>query len=130
MPSIKNIPNLGTIRVHPLIHGLLSTTILAMILSVILGIIFFLTPMQETLLTALSAVIIIVSVFWGGRITAKKVGSKGLLFGAAVGLIFFFLTGIIAVFDGAAITFAAISKQLGLCLIAGALGGIFGVSEK
>lgn len=130
MLSIKNIPRINSLKVHPLVQGLLSTIILAMILSIILGIVFFFSPMQETLLSALSAVIIIVSVFWGGRITAKNIGSRGLIFGATVGLIFFILTGIIAIFDGATITFASISKQLGLCLVAGALGGIFGVSEK
>ncbi|WP_028307246.1 TIGR04086 family membrane protein [Desulfitibacter alkalitolerans] len=130
MPSLRNIPRLTSFKFHPILNGLLNSVILAIALSVILGIIFFFTPMQETMLSALSAVIIVVSVFWGGRITAKSVGSKGLLFGASVGLTFFVLTGIIAIFDGTTITFSAIVKQLGLCLVAGALGGIFGVSEK
>ncbi|KUO52191.1 MAG: hypothetical protein APF76_03905 [Desulfitibacter sp. BRH_c19] len=130
MPSLKNIPKINTFKFHPILNGLLSSIILAIAFSVILGIIFFFTPMQETMLSALSAVIIVVSVFWGGRVTARSVGAKGLLFGASVGLAFFVLTGIIAIFDGTAITLGAISKQLGLCLVAGALGGIFGVSEK
>ncbi|MBS3969103.1 MAG: TIGR04086 family membrane protein [Clostridia bacterium] len=130
MPSLRNIPGPNTFKFHPILNGLLNSIILAIALSVILGIIFFFTPMQETMLSALSAVIIVVSVFWGGRITAKSVGSKGLLLGASVGLTFFVLTGIIAIFDGTTVTFSAIAKQLGLCLVAGALGGIFGVSEK
>lgn len=130
MQSLKNILTINTFKFHPVLNGLLSSIILAIGLSLILGIIFFFTPMQETMLSALSAVIIVVSVFWGGRVTARSIGANGLFFGASVGLIFFVLTGIVAIFDGTAITLLAISKQMGLCLVAGALGGIFGVSEK
>jgi len=110
--------------------GILNSIILAIALSILLGIVFFFTSMRETMLPALAAVIIVVSVFWGGRITAKRIGSKGLILGAGVGLAFFVLTGIVTFFDGASFIFSSIIKQFGLCLVAGALGGIFGVSER
>ena len=113
-----------------ILTGLLNSIILAITLSVLLGIVFFLTPVRETMLPALSAVIIVISVFWGGRITAKGVGSKGLILGTIVGLAFFVLTGIVTIFDGASLVFFDITKQFGLCLVAGALGGILGVSER
>ena len=130
MPSLKNIKGANVFKLPPILNGLLNSIVLAIILSIILGVAFFYTPMRETLLPALSAVIIVISVFWGGRITAKSVGSKGLILGACVGLAFFILTGIVTISDGTVITFSAFAKQLGLCLVAGALGGIFGVSEK
>ena len=130
MPSLKNIKSANTFKLPPILNGLVNSIILAIALSIILGIAFFFTPMRETMLPALSAVIIVVSVFWGGRITAKNVGSKGLILGATVGLAFFVLTSIVTISDGTTITFSAVAKQLGLCLVAGALGGIFGVSEK
>ena len=129
MPSFKNTKR-SNINLTPILAGLLNSIILAIALSIILGIAFFFTPMRETMLPALSAVIIVVSVFWGGRITAKSVGSKGLILGAIVGLAFFVLTGIVTISDGTTITFSAVAKQLGLCVVAGALGGIFGVSER
>ena len=129
MPSFKNIKRSNIFKLPPILTGLLNSIILAITLSIILGITFLFAPVRETMLPALSAVIIVVSVFWGGRITAKKVGSKGLILGATVGLAFFILTGIITISGGTALTFSAITKQFGLCVVAGALGGIFGVSE-
>lgn len=126
---MQSIRRSNIFKFTPILTGLLNSIILAVTFSIILGITFFFAPVRETMLPALSAVIIVISVFWGGRTAAKRVGSRGLILGATVGLAFFILTTIITVSDGTALTFFATAKQFGLCLVAGALGGIFGVSE-
>lgn len=130
MSSLKSMPKFSSLNFPPIISGLFSCVLLAVVLSIVLGLIFFFTPMRETMFAALASVIVVVSVFWGGRVAARLAGSKGLLLGAGVGLAFFVITGIIGIIGATEILAIEIIKKLALCLIAGALGGLLGVSER
>ena len=130
MPALKNIFKIGSLNLHPVIYGLINSVASALVLSIVLALVFFLTPMKETMLASLSIVIIVVSVFLGGKIASKITKSKGLVIGTGVGLSFFVLIGLISLITGSTFVLVDVIKNLALCIIAGALGGIIGVSAK
>ncbi|MGI6285026.1 TIGR04086 family membrane protein [Neomoorella humiferrea] len=109
--------------------GLLYATLLGMGMSVILGLGLYFTPLSEGLLPLLASIIVALAVFCGGLQAARSAASRGLVQGLAVGLLFFAVT--VAVdWNGTLMSLDAAGQKLGLCLLAGATGGIAGIATR
>jgi putative membrane protein (TIGR04086 family) len=109
--------------------GTLVTLIASLFLSIIAGLIFYLTNLSENTLPWVASAILCISVFAGSFFSASKVGFKGLYHGLGVGLLYFILVWIIAgLFLPSAIALGGFVSKLLLTLISGAVGGILGVS--
>jgi len=110
------------------VNALGRAILLSLVLSLISGIVVYYSSLQETLLTSLGKIIIIITVFYAGCYVSKSYGTKGLVRGSTMGLVFFILILMATfIFNPAQISFAAFFSALGICLVAGGLGGILGI---
>lgn len=114
-----------TIEVKGLGRGLLVSLLLALTSATIV----YYSGLKETILPVLGNVIIIISVFWAGCYVSRQHGSKGLVRGVTMGVVFFVLMLIATyIFHPSLISFKAFMQSLAICLISGALGGIMGIT--
>lgn len=127
MKTIKNSTDIG--KLSPLLTGIISGVLFGVVMSVILGVIYYFTPIKENLLPAMSLLIVVLSTFWAGKTAASMTGSKGLILGVGIGVLFFLLILIVSMVLGYTLSIATSLKKLLFCLVGGALGGIFGVTK-
>lgn len=112
-----------------LLLGLLYALVVASIQAVLLGILFYATPLSEAWLPLLAMVILALAVFIGALQAARLAGSRGLWQGLGVALLFILVLLALSSTYGA-LTFKALVQKLGLSLLAGAMGGIAGVTTR
>jgi putative membrane protein (TIGR04086 family) len=127
LKTIKNSTDIG--KLSPLLTGIISGVLFGVVMSVILGVIYYFTPIKENLLPAMSLLIVVLSTFWAGKTAASMTGSKGLILGVGIGVLFFLLILIVSMVLGYTLSIATSLKKLLFCLVGGALGGIFGVTK-
>lgn len=108
--------------------GLLFTSLTGLGMALILGLVLYFTPLSESMLPLMASIITALAVFLGGLQAARASASRGLIMGVSVSLLFFLL--IIAVGWGSSLSPEAALKKLGLCLLAGAMGGVAGITGK
>jgi putative membrane protein (TIGR04086 family) len=115
----------------PIIRGVVHAIFLSIILSLLVGIIFYFSNLYVSYGPPISSAILVLSAFWGGMIAAKSKKSHGLLVGLAVGATYIFLLAIFSLvfFKGQFSLFGTTTKLL-LCLFAGGLGGILGIIKN
>lgn len=114
---------------RPLLLGLLYALMAALVQAVLLGVLFYFTPLSEAWLPLLAMVILALAVFWGALQAAHLAGSRGLLQG--LGVVFLFTLVLLTLsFIHGALTFKILAQKLGLSLLAGAMGGIAGVTGR
>ena len=101
----------------------------SLVLCVFVATIVYYTGLKETLLASLGKIILTISVFYAGTYVSKYHGSKGLVRGVTMGVIFFIiiLTASL-IFNKATIGLGAFFYSLIVCVTAGGLGGILGIS--
>lgn len=109
--------------------GLIFAIFLTIILSVFIGLLFYLTPLSETFLPLTSSIILVISVFMGSLTTARRVGTKGLLLGILIAIVYLVLVAVMAFMMEIQVTSASVgfSNKVLLAVISGGLGGIVGV---
>ncbi len=127
MKSIKSSTEVNNF--YLIIYALISIFIFGVILSVIIGLIYYFTPLKENILPIFTSVILIFSAFWGGKTASQITGSKGLVWGLIIGIILFIIILILTLVLGYTFSFTAILKKLAFCLVGSTLGGVFGVSN-
>jgi putative membrane protein (TIGR04086 family) len=110
------------------IKGLGKALGASVILGLITALIIYFSGLQETLLNPLGKLILIVSVFWGGCYVSRSHGTKGMIRGMSMGLVFFIIMLIATLsFAPSQIDIQSFLYTLMLCLVAGGLGGILGI---
>ncbi|MGE5391039.1 MAG: TIGR04086 family membrane protein [Deltaproteobacteria bacterium] len=110
------------------VKGLSRGLLVSIILTLATAIIVYYSGIKETTLPLIGNIILLVSVFWAGCYVSRQYGSKGLVRGITMGLIFFVLMLIATyIFNPSLIGFAAFMQSLAVCIISGALGGIVGI---
>ncbi len=103
--------------------------LISFILSVLIAVIIYFTGLKETLLASLGKIILTISVFWAGSYVSKFHGSKGLVRGMSMGLVFFIIMLIATIiFNQSVISLSSFFYSLAVCMAAGGLGGILGIS--
>lgn len=118
-----------TIEVKGLGRGLL----VSLVLSLLTALVVYFSGLKETILPLLGNIILIISVFWVGCYVSRQHGSKGLVRGITMGILFFILMLIATyIFNSSLISLKSFMQALAICVFSGALGGITGIglSEK
>lgn len=107
----------------------LSTALsVSFILCILVATVVYYTGLRETLLGSLGKIILAISVFGSASYVSKYYGSKGLVRGMTMGIIFFTLMFIATlVFSKSTINIGSFFYSLAVCLVAGGLGGILGI---
>lgn len=104
------------------------TLLLSALLALISGVIVYYTPLPESLLSPLGKIILIFTIFIAGCLVSKAYGSKGLVRGMSMGIIYFILVlAFTFIFDPSIVSFKIFLAALLTALTAGGLGGILGI---
>lgn len=108
--------------------GLGSAAGLSLILCLLSATIIYFTSLSEELLACVGKIILIVAVFWGGCYVSKAHGSKGLVRGISMGIVFFILMlAATLICNAALISLKTFFYTLFICIASGAVGGILGI---
>jgi putative membrane protein (TIGR04086 family) len=111
--------------IGPILRGLVVAYLLVVILSIVTGLLFYFTPLSEMWMHPISAGIITLALFFGGRTAAKAAGNKGLLRGITIGIIFIIITMLMSLSKD--ISWSSLALKSAYALLASAIGGISGV---
>ena len=115
-------------RIAGEIRGFLVALLTAVILSSILALAIYWSPLQETLLSPLADFTLMISVFAGGWYSARHYGNRGLVRGVSIGLMFFLFVFLVTlVVNPALVSLSSVIKDLLFGVACGGLGGILGV---
>jgi len=110
------------------LKGLFLSCAVAAILGILAAAVVYFSPLKETVLDTLVNLILIIAVFVGGSYVAKTRGSRGLIGGTTLGIMFFVVMFLVTlIFSPNLPDFESFLQHLCVCLVAGALGGIFGI---
>jgi putative membrane protein (TIGR04086 family) len=115
------------------INGLARTLILSLGLCIVSATVIYYSSLSEALLSPVGKAILIISVFYGGAYVSRAHGSKGLVRGVYMGIMFFLILLIATlIFNHSLISLKTSLYTLLVCAGSGGLGGILGIglSEK
>lgn len=119
----------GVRRLRYLLVGLLHALGVALGLAIVLGFLLYATPLSEARLPVMAGVILALAVFGGALQAARLAGSRGLLQGLGVGLLFSLVILVLS-WTGVPANLGLFAQKLGISLLAGAMGGIAGVAGR
>ncbi|MDR3540018.1 MAG: TIGR04086 family membrane protein [Desulfosporosinus sp.] len=109
-----------------ILKGILLAAILAMLLSLVFGVLLSYTSLPESELSI--NLILGASIFVAAFIAAHQAGTKGLYYGLAIGLGFILLVLVLsAIFWTKTPVWLKIGEKTILALVSGGVGGIIGV---
>ncbi|TLM80327.1 MAG: TIGR04086 family membrane protein [Actinobacteria bacterium] len=94
------------------------------------GTVLYFSPAVERWVPLIALGIFFISALLGGFSAARKAGCKGLLHGLGVGSLFLLLTLIISLFLPGQLLGLSVAKKVVSSLLAGLLGGIWGVGNQ
>lgn len=116
-------------RFSLIIKGILTAAVIALILSILFGLLLSFTRLPESPQTL--NIIFGISVFLGAAMTAYQAGAKGLYYGLGIGFGFvLFLLLIFAVLTPGSPSWILFGEKAIISLISGGIGGIVGVVVK
>jgi putative membrane protein (TIGR04086 family) len=108
--------------------GILKAIVYSLVLSILATVLIYYSSLPETLFAPLGNLIMVISIFMGACHVSKAHGSKGLIRGVNMGVVFFILMFMATLaFNSSLISIKSFLFTLLLCVISGALDGILGV---
>ncbi len=102
--------------------GLGAALLAMLVLSGLISLIVYLTPMMDSNLVAFAIITPAIAIFGGSFLAARIHGSRGLLLGLATGILLFLLMLIL----GSNVAISPLLK-LGYCALCGMAGGFWGI---
>ncbi|MEL1135267.1 TIGR04086 family membrane protein [Desulfitobacterium sp. THU1] len=109
-----------------ILKGILIASGIALLLSLILGLLLTFTPLRESSLAY--NIIVGVSVFLAAALTAYRAGTKGLYYGIGIGIAFIILLIILfTILSPDTLSWLELGEKTIICLATGGIGGIIGV---
>jgi len=118
----------GALSFAAIVKGVLIALIITVLGSALLGVVYQLTGVAEKTLPATSVALFYLSILIGSFLAARDAGSRGLLHGVVVAILFMLLGLMLA---GLFFDFKTAAGNLllrgSLSSIAGAVGGVLGV---
>ncbi|KJS10843.1 MAG: hypothetical protein VR67_16225 [Peptococcaceae bacterium BRH_c8a] len=119
---------LGALSFSAITKGILIALVITVLGSALLSVVYQMTGVAEKTLPATSVALFYVSILIGSFLAAREAGSRGLLHGIVVAILFMLLGLLLA---GLFFDFKTAAGNLllrgGLSGIAGAVGGVLGV---
>lgn len=116
--------------VLPVMFGVLGAFIISMILLLIFSFIMTVRDLPQAAIAPVACVSIGFGAFFGGFITARMKGSKGLLLGAISGFAFFVILWLIGLIMGESAVGVLMIIKILISLGVGSIGGIAGVNFR
>lgn len=114
---------------QPILRGVLYAIIAALILSGLIGVLTYLTSLPSS--EIINNGIFVVSVFFGGLSAARMAGTKGLYYGAAVGIgVIVVILVVSAIMLPSPFSWLGIALKTFYAIAAGAIGGIAGIALR
>ncbi|MHB9093419.1 MAG: TIGR04086 family membrane protein [Eubacteriales bacterium] len=120
----------GNVNWTAIFYGTLLAIITSIILMAVGGTVMYYTVFNERLIPVFGLAIVFISIFLGGLISARRAGKLGWFHGLAVGILFLFLTILFNVLVPGGIFGFAVFKKIVASVVAGCLGGIWGVGQN
>lgn len=115
-------------------NSTLVGTVLALVIAVLLVVVggtsLYFSPATEKWIPAIGLLIFFLSIFSGSFFAARNAGTKGLFHGLGVAGLFFIVSILLGLVLNADVLGLALGKKLVTSLLAGSLGGIWGVGSK
>ena len=130
MPPLKqDKPSMPVLHVPSIYRGTLVSLGLSLGFSVLVGLTYYFTNLAENTMSWVATGILFISVASGSAYAAKKARNKGLFNGLGVGFTTFIIIWLLAglFLPGHILLVGALGK-LSLTLLAGAIGGMVGIS--
>lgn len=129
MPIKENRTGYLAVNWQAVFKGILAALVITFLGCIILGLSYHFTMLSEKTLPVTASVLFYTSIFLGSILAAWGAGHKGLLHGITVTIIFIILSMIIAkLFLQMGTSFPIIAQKGLIAVLAGAVGGIIGVS--
>lgn len=129
MPVLKSDFNDMPLCFTAVLRGTLAAVVISVLGSAVLGLVYYFTGLKEGTLPLLATGVFLLGVFVGGGMAAQYAGVRGLYHGLAVALAFFVISWLITgLLLPSPIILSGLLQKLLLCLGAGAVGGVLGVS--
>lgn len=111
--------------------GVLIAYIISIILLIIYGILLTITSLSESSMSTVIMVVTMISIALASIYTAVKLGSKGWLNGALVGLVYMIILFFLSLIFNTGVSFDGfILFRMFMGLIIGALSGVIGINLK
>ncbi|MDD3303624.1 MAG: TIGR04086 family membrane protein [Clostridia bacterium] len=109
--------------------SLVISFIISLIFISLTAVIFAYTNINDRHLQSFIFGTLLISVLVGSTLLSRKIKEKGLLYGALFGVIYCLLMYFIAVIEsGSFFVSNTLGLYLGICAVAGVIGGIIGVN--
>jgi len=110
------------------LQGLFKSLLFGMIACIVASVVIYFTALEETSTGMIGRLILIASVFYAACYVSKSYGSKGLIRGLTMGVLFYIVLLIASlIFPVSRIDIMRYLLNLLICLGAGAFGGILGI---
>jgi putative membrane protein (TIGR04086 family) len=110
------------------LRGLFKSLLFGMIACLLASVVVYFSGIAETSMAIIGRLILIGSVFYAACYVSKSYGSKGLIRGLTMGVVFYIVLLIASlVFRESPIDIPRYLLNLVICLGAGAFGGILGI---
>ena len=110
------------------LRAITKAVLFSLVLGLISAFVIYFSSLSEELLPALGKGILILSIFLAACQVSKHYGSKGLIRGLSIGMVFFIIMLVATfIFNPSLIALKTFVYTLLLCLMAGGLGGILGI---
>lgn len=114
------------VKAVTMLRSLIVSFVVTLIMLLILALLMYKVDPKEIVITIGIAVTYLLSCFFGGFLTGKKIGEKKFLWGLGIGAAYFALLFIMSnvLEPGAMEDAACITSAMVLCLCGGMLGGM------
>lgn len=110
------------------LQGLFRSLLFGVIACIVASVVIYLSGIEETLTGTIGRLILIGSVFYAACYVSKSYGSKGLIRGLTMGVVFYIVLLIASlIFQESRIDIQSYLLNLLICLGSGAFGGILGI---
>ena len=110
------------------LKGLFKSLLFGMVACIVASFVIYYTALEETSTGSIGRLILIASVFYAASYVSKSYGSKGLIRGITMGVLYYIVLLIAAlIFQVSRFDIQSYLLNLLICIGTGAFGGILGI---
>jgi putative membrane protein (TIGR04086 family) len=128
----RNLPiGTGPFNIWIYVRGLIRAYVLSLILFMVSGLLITYTNIGENIYPVFTSVVLIASIAYAAIYVAVKLGARGWLHGAAMGLIYITILVLLSrLFIDGYIIDRYVLYRYAISLVTGAIGGMIGINIK
>lgn len=130
--NIKTVDEIGILSFFTgFLKGIIYAILFTVVVFLISAILLSYTSLPEDAIPVISTAVKLIGACISGFIPAKKSGNRGIITGAVSGLLYILIIWLIASITSSDAVFGvSFFTTAVLCVVSGALGGIFGVNLR